>query len=349
MSDFVPKFGSVEEQRSRWSSFGTSFFIQGAATVLIVNITIAFPQAPQLLSYAKFDKVTLVADKPEVTPAPKPRVKPITPAPEVKLIAKTFDAPKIQVLPNPDMPKIPEPKVKIAQPFPRFDSPVGDLPPGPKVGKKIEQTTFASTGSSARPTLNMPAHKVQTGGFGDPNGVAPNPNAKGPANIAAVGSFDLPAGAGQGNGTGGARGAKGTVVSAGFGNGTAVQGGGGRGLGGIPRVQNTAFTQVETAPEPVRRKEAAAIARMTPVSVHSKPNPTYTDEARKLRIEGEVLVDVMFTASGEVQVIRVVRGLGHGLDEAAIHAAKNIKFSPATRDGQAVDFQARLHIVFQLS
>ncbi len=349
MPEFVPKFGSVDEQKSRWSSFGTSFLIQGAATVLLINITIAFPQAPKLLSYAKYEKISLMADKPEPTPPPKPRVKPVIPAPEVKLVAKVFDAPKIQVLQNPEMPKLPEPKMKVQQPFPKFDSPNVELPPGPKVGKKVETTTFASTGSSAQPTLNLPAHQVQTGGFGDPNGVKPNPNAKGPANIAAVGSFDLPSGPGQGNGTGGARGARGTVVSAGFGNGTAVQGGGGRGNGGVPRVQNTVFQQVESTPEPVRRKEVAAVSRTTPVAIHSKPTPVYTDEARKLHIEGEVLVDVVFTASGDIQVVRIAQGLGHGLDEAAIRAAKNIKFSPATRDGQAVDFEARLHIVFQLS
>jgi TonB family protein len=347
MSEYVPKFGAVEAEKGRWSSFGTSFLVQGAAIVLLINITIAFPQAPKLLSYAKFEKITLVAEQPEVKPVPKPQVKPIMPAPEVKLVAKVFDAPKVVL--NPDMPKIPEPKVKIQQPFPKFDSPRVDLPPGPKVGKKVEKTIFASTGSSAQPTLNMPAHKVQTGGFGDPNGVAPNPNAKGPANIAAVGSFDLPSGPGQGNGTGGARGARGTVVSAGFGNGTAVQGGGGRGNGGVPKVQNTVFQQVDTTPEPVRRKETSTVPKTSPVAVHSKPTPVYTDEARQQHIEGEVLLDVVFGASGDVQVIRVARGLGHGLDEAAIRAAKNIKFSPATRDGQAVDFEARIHIVFQMS
>jgi TonB family protein len=90
-------------------------------------------------------------------------------------------------------------------------------------------------------------------------------------------------------------------------------------------------------------------AKTTPVAINAKPTPSYTEEARQLKIEGEVLLDVVFSANGDVQVVRVVRGLGHGLDESAMRAAKNIKFSPATRDGQAVDFEARIHIVFQMS
>jgi TonB family protein len=50
-----------------------------------------------------------------------------------------------------------------------------------------------------------------------------------------------------------------------------------------------------------------------------------------------------------VRVVQVVQGLGHGLDEAAVHAAEQIRFKPATRDGQPSDSTAKLHIVFQLT
>jgi TonB family protein len=60
-------------------------------------------------------------------------------------------------------------------------------------------------------------------------------------------------------------------------------------------------------------------------------------------------VRVLFTAAGEVQVLDVVRGLGHGLDESALRAAKQIKFKPAQRDGQPVDSSATVHIVFQMA
>ena len=90
-------------------------------------------------------------------------------------------------------------------------------------------------------------------------------------------------------------------------------------------------------------------ARIIPVEVLSKPNPAYTEEARKLKIEGEVLLEVDFAATGNLTVVRVVRGLGYGLDEAAIKAAQQIKFKPAQDGGRPVDFRATVHIVFRLA
>jgi Gram-negative bacterial TonB protein C-terminal len=45
----------------------------------------------------------------------------------------------------------------------------------------------------------------------------------------------------------------------------------------------------------------------------------------------------------------MVHGLGHGLDESAVRAAEKIQFKPALKDGQPTDFEAMLHIVFQLT
>ena len=70
---------------------------------------------------------------------------------------------------------------------------------------------------------------------------------------------------------------------------------------------------------------------------------------KKLHIEGEVLLEVVFESSGKLHVVRVVRGLGHGLDEAAIQAAEQIHFKPALHDGQPADSNAVLHILFQLT
>jgi TonB family protein len=86
-----------------------------------------------------------------------------------------------------------------------------------------------------------------------------------------------------------------------------------------------------------------------PVEILEKPNPAYTDEARRLRIEGEVLVEILFPAVGPAQVLRVVRGLGHGLDENAVAAAQAMRFRPAKSGGQAVDSTAIVHVVFQVA
>jgi TonB family protein len=99
----------------------------------------------------------------------------------------------------------------------------------------------------------------------------------------------------------------------------------------------------------VAKAAAPAAPRITPVELLSKPTPSYTDEARRLKIEGEVLLEVEFAATGSVTILRVVRGLGHGLDEAAMTAAKQIRFKPAQDSGRAVDYRTTVHIVFRLA
>lgn len=96
-----------------------------------------------------------------------------------------------------------------------------------------------------------------------------------------------------------------------------------------------------------RRAPQAAISAAAEILM--KPRPAYTDEARRLRIEGEVLLEVLFGASGEARVIRRIQGLGHGLDESAIAAARAIQFRPAKRGESAVDSTAIVHFVFQLA
>jgi TonB family protein len=86
-----------------------------------------------------------------------------------------------------------------------------------------------------------------------------------------------------------------------------------------------------------------------PVEIVFKPTPEYTDEARGARIEGTVSLELEFAAAGDVRVLRVVRGLGHGLDEAARRAALRIRFKPAQSDGRPVDARATVHITFRLS
>jgi TonB family protein len=97
----------------------------------------------------------------------------------------------------------------------------------------------------------------------------------------------------------------------------------------------------------IQRRTAAAA--FTPVEILSKPRPAYTEEARVKKIEGEVLLSMQFSASGEARVERVMRGLGYGLDETAMTAARGIRFRPATRDGGPVDSDAVVHILFQLA
>jgi TonB family protein len=224
----------------------------------------------------------------------------------------------------------------------KFKSPELAPPPSAMPAKIVYTGAF---GSSAAATLNAPIQKVQTGGFGDPDGL--KGQGKDNAHLAAakLGSFDLPEGQGQGNGSGGANGMKGTVASAGFGNGIAQ--GDNRNRGGA--VQTSGFGAQEVSHGGPKIAQADTGPASTQVEIISKPSPVYTQEARQLKLEGEVLLEVLFGANGQLHVNRVVRGLGHGLDEAAVTAASQMRFKPAQRMGTPVDSTAIVHVVFQLA
>jgi TonB family protein len=197
------------------------------------------------------------------------------------------------------------------------------------------------------PTLNVSAEKVQTGGFGDPNGLKGTGKQGAKLYAAQAGGFDMPPGPGQGNGSGGAKGMKGTVASADFGSGIATGGkGDGRSSGGGVATGGFGSEQVVHGPKVAQAESGPAT---TPVEITFKPQPAYTDEARGLKLEGEVLLEVSFSANGTLHVNRVVRGLGHGLDETAIAAANKMRFKPALRMGQPVDSTAIVHVTFQMA
>jgi TonB family protein len=234
--------------------------------------------------------------------------------------------------PLPEAPKIAE------------NTPPPELPKPPVPEKKITAGLFDS-GSSAKPTIKAPVREVQTGGFGDPNGVAGKSEAERKVTVAAVGGFDMPTGPGNGNGAAGAHGRQGVIASAGFGDGMAGAGSGDRNPRG--GISTGGFGEAATAEAGPRRM--SHVPASSGVEILSKPRPVYTQEARRMGIEGEVLLDVMFASSGDIRVLRIVRGLGHGLDEAAQQAAQRIRFNPAKKDGQPTDSNAVVHIVFALA
>ena len=343
-------FSLLPDSRPPWKEFVFSMVTQGGAIALLLWIGIFRPQilTPPARDY---HAISLVETPPPVNHQPAPvrefRVpEPVahldTPLPEnLRLPAPT---PKPRV--NTEVAEAP--KVEIAASKP-------DIPQtAPAIPRRLVETNVFSTGSSATPTLAAAPQKVQTGGFGDPNGVPAKENTNGkPATIAALGSFDLPAGPGYGNGTGGAKGVRGVVASTGFGNGTATGDGSGRinASRGNGMVRQAGFGDADAVPaaQQSKAKTVEAAPRIVPAEILSKPTPAYTEEARKLHVEGEVLLEVVLEASGKLKVVRVVRGLGHGLDESAIHAAEQINFKPALRDGQPADSTAVLHIIFQLA
>src|SRR6185295_10775557 len=78
----------------------------------------------------------------------------------------------------------------------------------------------------------------------------------------------------------------------------------------------------------------------------TKPQPSYTEDARKNEISGTVVLKVVFSKTGQVTNIRTVAGLPYGLTEQAIAAARKIKFTPAMKDGQPVSMWMQLEYNF---
>lgn len=155
-------------------------------------------------------------------------------------------------------------------------------------------------------------------------------------------STTLSSGPGTGNGIGtGTGGGVGSGSGGGFGpgeggntgGGPRREGGGGPGGGGGGTDYNRIF----------RSSEVSSRAR-----VLSKPEPSYTESARKNQITGTVVLRAVFSSSGSVTNISTIRGLPDGLTERAISAAKQIKFTPAMKDGHPVSMWMQLEYNFNL-
>ncbi len=329
-----PQIRLLPEKRIDWRTFCISYGAQALVLLIVLTIGILIPEKMGLKQY----KIEMVALKP-YEPPPPPRIRIKIP----KMIARLqppvpVEVPKLLVPREIRKPKVEAPEVEA----PKFESKTTQpvLKPNNTVPQTIHTGSFA--GSAVQATVNKPIEQVQTGGFGDPNGLKGEGKAGAKLVAARMGSFDMPVGPGQGNGSGGAKGVRGTVASADFGSGVATGGHGNHGT-----VQQSGFG----AQQPVQRvaKTLTVDAPTTGVEILSKPTPVYTPEARALKLEGQVLLEILFTADGHVQVQRVVRGLGHGLDEAAQAAATKMRFKPAMRNGQPVDSTAVVHVVFQMA
>lgn len=118
------------------------------------------------------------------------------------------------------------------------------------------------------------------------------------------------------------------------------------GGGGIAIPQGGGATPAQALPTKKEKVFGAAAERPAATDgcdediVKAKPQgmvkPTYTDDARAAGIEGRVRVEITLDESGKVVAAKVLSGLGHGLDESAIDAAKRMSFNAATRCGTAV-------------
>ena len=362
MSNIVVRsiFQTTVVERS-WKTKVTS----AAVHVLVIGgaFLLTVPVVQTLRNPVANEHITYVAP---YLPKPHPTIEPphirhtvkltpaIPPVIQPPVLAKVIPSPVIAAVvpkPLPPVPHTPAPSPKIeAEAKPA---------PAPKPVVKTGAFEDLQTAKAA-----APPKQVVVGGFGDPHGVQSSDTQKPqPVLMARVGSFDSPTGAGQAGGGGHLD--NGGVKQSGFGNATSapvsgngkanVQTGGfGDSTAGTSHtsggaVRSTGFGDTLAAAAPQRKALPSSTPAFTPVEILFKPRPSYSTEAREMRLEGQVSLEVVFQASGSVRVVRIIKGLGHGLDEAAQQAALQVRFKPATRAGAPVDTSATISITFELT
>ena len=338
------QLGLLPERKVNKRALATAYGLVALVLLIVINLGLIIPEKLQMVQY----HVTELIPMPSLRPEPEP-IKVVKPEVHPKLLPAVklpvFEQPKL-IVPREVRREAPKPVEAPQVVVNQFKAPELKVAAGGARPQLVHTGDFG--GSSQKPTVNAAVEKVQTGGFGDPNGLKGEGKQGAKLYAAQAGGFDMPAGPGQGNGSGGAKGIKGTVASADFGNGIAA-GGKGDGRSNGQGVATGGFGSEQVVHGGPKITPVDSGPASTPVEITFKPNPVYTEEARSLKLEGEVLLEVSFSANGTLHVNRVVRGLGHGLDEAAIAAANKIRFKPALRAGQPVDSTAVVHVTFQMA
>lgn len=310
-------FGLLPQPEGRTRSFVTSSIVNLA----IFGVALYAGMSAQHVVEQHYDETELIMPNMPV-PSRIHKLRPPTP-PKIEIQPSHVEPMKIRPVPVHKEAKLTVPP--LPRPAPRMAL--------PRLVRPALAAAMPAQNRFVRASV-APVH------LGDTFGVAPNPKAVRPATIAAIGNpyggMDGPAVAPHG-----------IVRSTGIGNSTRFGsgvGGRGAGSGNVASAGLPGMTRAAAAPT-----FASTPVQSTRVEIFSKPPVRYTSEARQLRIEGNVVLSVTFLSSGQVLVRGVLHGLGHGLDEEAVHEAREIQFRPATSNGRPVDVTTRITITFQLA
>ncbi len=135
-----------------------------------------------------------------------------------------------------------------------------------------------------------------------------------------------PAATSQGSGAGGGAGSGGGT-GLGEGTGPGIGDGTGGGTGGGPYRPGSGIT---------------------PPTILQEVKPDYTEDARRRSLSGDVVLEIVVRSDGRVGAVRIVQGLGAGLDQRAVEAVRQWRFSPARRFGTPVDVLVEVAVEFRL-
>ena len=122
----------------------------------------------------------------------------------------------------------------------------------------------------------------------------------------------------------------------------------------LPAAQNRSKRGTESKQNADSKKSGQHADDVEPMNVNLKPSITYkekasyTQEARDHGVEGQVILNVVFSKDGTMNNIKVIQGLPDGLTDQAITAAQKIRFVPAEKDGKPVSVRGNLEFTFRL-
>jgi len=303
----------LSNARPPWRSFGLGALLQTVFLVAVLSVPLLFPD--RVRDFRNY-MATVIAPSPEVVSAWKPE--PL----RSRRVHSTIAQPNVALPATPSAVRAVVASTPVIEPV--------------RATTKADPPNISNDGlallplnTPVVPQLKEPRQGVQVGAFGGPTGASDgSPSSQG-RDVAHLGGFGPPLGAVARR--------EGIAAPQGPGQASIVR----QGL--FPREDAVRVV-------PRLRKSDETSTQTKPVEILYKPKPIYTSAALSKRVEGEVLLEVQFSASGQPVVLRVVRGLGYGLDEAAEVAASQIKFRPAQDDqGHAVDSTAIVHVVFGLA
>jgi len=338
-------FGVLNDGASSRGAFFTSTVFNIVVLLLAVIVTNAVRNE---IKERKLTNLTFVTKVEPPKPPPPPKITPPKPLPEPP---KPIQPPKIQPPPVQLPPElkpivVPTPKVNLTPPAPKKVDP----PPAPKLVSLANAHAASVINNDAHPSAvrlgrpDSPVSPNMTGpavsrvnlSAGMPNMPASN-SGNGPPSK----SVNLGNGSPQGTNLQGRSAA--IVPVKGLNNG--VPGGTGTGTHGPVSVQIAPPQQVAAAHAPTVVSPMAH-----PPVITYTPKPAYTTEASSMHLEGEARVSVRLNADGTVQVLGLIHGLGHGLDQSALASAQGIRFRPATDgSGHPVDFPTTVVIHFAIN
>ena len=343
-------FGVLNDGKRSKGAAAASIAINVTLLALVIILGLVIKESPRVAK--EVATLTLPPPPPPEKPVPKPppiKIKPVPPMP--------VPPPKVKLPPPPPMPippdvkplPTPQPKPVLAPPTP----PQAVTPPPAPVKVNLGVATAASV-----PNHDLHPSAVRLG-------VATNPlkPLDGPAvSNVSLGNAGMP-GMNKGN-TG--NGPPATAVNLGSGSPNGKMGGKdnaaqpvrGIALGyGTGPVNGKNYAPVKAValgtPPPAAAERPATVASIsaaTPPKITFKPEPVYTQDAKDHHIEGDAVVKVVFRANGSIEVIGLVRGLGHGLDDPALQVARGIRFHPALNAAaEPVDFPTNVIIHFVIN